>query len=72
MAQQRRRPALVVVPEELIAGEQEPERFAFFLARHRRSRYQQRMRESVSESGVSRYELQQRIEREFRIEQQDR
>jgi hypothetical protein len=62
----------IAVVEALIAGEREPERFAFFLARHRRSRYQQRMRESAGERGVSRYELQQRIEREFRLEEQDR
>ena len=51
--------------EALIAGEAEPERFALFLDRHRRARFQQRMRESTRENGVSRYELQQRIEREY-------
>lgn len=58
----------IALVEALIAGEEEPERFAFFLARHRRSRYQQRMSESVQQSGVSRYELQQRIERDFENE----
>ena len=62
----------IALVEALIAGEVEPERFAFFLARHGRSRYQQRMRESARERGVSRYELQQRIEREFKQEQADR
>ena len=62
----------IALVEALIAGEEEPERFAAFLARHRRSRYQQRMRESSTERGVSRYELQQRIEQEFRQEQGDR
>ena len=62
----------IAVVEALIAGERDPERFALFLAKHRRSRYQQRMHESQRESGVSRYELQQRIEREFRREQRDR
>jgi hypothetical protein len=56
----------IALVEALIAGEHEPERFAFYLARHRRSRYQQRMRESDRERGSSRYELQQRIERDFR------
>jgi hypothetical protein len=62
----------IALVEALIAGEQDPERFAFFLAKHRRSRFQQRMRESGGERGVSRYELQQRIEQEFQLEQQDR
>ena len=62
----------IATVEALIAGEHEPERFAFFLARHRRTRYQQRMRDTRRESGVSRYELQQRIEHEFELEQKER
>lgn len=62
----------VAFVEALIAGETEKDRFAFFLAKHRRTRYQQGMRESTRKSGVSRYELQQRIEREFLAEQGDR
>ena len=62
----------IATVEALIAGEHEPERFAFFLARHRRTRYQQRMRDTRRESGVSRYELQQRIEQEFELEQKER
>jgi hypothetical protein len=57
--------------EALIAGETEVERFVFFLTRHRRSRYQQRMRDSARGRGVSRYEREQRIESEFQGEQQD-
>ena len=54
--------------EELIAGEVEAERFPQLVAHYRRQRYQQRMTESVSRRGVARYELQQRIEREYRQE----
>jgi hypothetical protein len=51
--------------EELIAGEIEQERFPQLVARYRRQRYQQRMHESSVRRGVARYELEQRIEREF-------
>jgi hypothetical protein len=51
--------------EELIAGETEPERFAHLVKRYRAGRYQQRLRESNRHTGISRYELQQKIEREF-------
>lgn len=51
--------------EELIAGETEAERFPRLVARYRRQRYQQRMSESSVRRGVARYELEQRIEREF-------
>lgn len=54
--------------EQLIAGELEAERFAQLVAGYRRQRYQQRMRESLGRSGTSRFELQQRIEREFHQE----
>jgi hypothetical protein len=54
--------------EELIAGETENERFPQLVAYYRRQRYNQRMRESGDRRGTSRYELQQRIEREFRQE----
>ena len=51
--------------EELIAGEIEADRFPRLVAHYRRQRYQQRMRDSNSRRGISRYEQQQRIEREF-------
>jgi len=51
--------------EALIAGETEPKRFPFLVAHYRRQRYQQRMRDSSNRRAVSRYELQQQIEREF-------
>ena len=51
--------------EELIAGETEAARFAQLVKFYRRGRYQQRLAESQSSSGVKRYELQQKIEREF-------
>jgi len=54
--------------EELIAGEVEAERFPQLVAHYRRKRYQQRMGDSVARRGVARYELEQRIEREFRQE----
>lgn len=54
--------------EELIAGEVESERFPRLVAFYRRQRYQQRMSDSARRRGVTRYELQQQIEREFRQE----
>jgi len=54
--------------EELIAGETEEERFPRLVAHYRRQRYQQRLSESSARRGVARYELEQRIEREFRQE----
>ena len=51
--------------EELIAGEIEADRFPRLVAHYRRQRYQQRMRDSNARRGISRYEQQQRIEREF-------
>lgn len=54
--------------EQLIAGEVETERFPRLVAHYRRQRYHQRMRDSRSKSGGTRYELQQQIEREFRQE----
>lgn len=51
--------------EELIAGEVEAERFDALVRHYRGKRYQQRMRDSGSHRGVTRYELQQRIEREY-------
>ncbi|MCB1678011.1 MAG: hypothetical protein KDI16_04940 [Halioglobus sp.] len=54
--------------EELIAGEVEVERFPRLVAHYRRQRYQQRLRDSRGRTGVARYELQQKIEREFNQE----
>ena len=54
--------------EELIAGEIEQERFPRLVARYRRQRFAQRMQQSTARKGVSRYEQEQRIEREFRQE----
>jgi hypothetical protein len=55
----------IALIEELIAGETEPERFAQLVKHYRAARYQQRLRDSVKSTGVTRYEQQQRIEREF-------
>lgn len=54
--------------EELISGEVEEERFPMLVARYRRQRYQQRMHDSNRRRGVTRYESQQRIEKEFQQE----
>lgn len=51
--------------EELIAGETEAARFAQLVTFYRKGRYQQRLRDSQASTGVKRYELQQKIEREF-------
>jgi hypothetical protein len=51
--------------EELIAGETEREHFAQLVKFYRKGRYQQRLRETQKTTGVTRYELQQKIEREF-------
>jgi hypothetical protein len=51
--------------EELIAGETEPKRFAQLVKHYRAGRYQQRLRESIKSTGITRYEQQQKIEREF-------
>ncbi len=56
--------------EELIAGETEADRFAQLVQFYRRGRYQQRLTASGRRRGVARYELQQRIEREFQQEQE--
>lgn len=54
--------------EALIAGEEEPRRFASLVERFRRQRYRDRMRDSAGRSGSGRYELQQQIETEFQRE----
>lgn len=55
--------------EALIAGEIEADRFPLLVARYRRQRYNSRMRRAVTESsGISRYEAQQQIEREYQRE----
>ena len=51
--------------EALIAGEQEQDHFPQWVRYYRSQRYQQRLRDSGNASGSARYELQQRIEREF-------
>ena len=51
--------------EALIAGEVESERFPRLVAYYRRQRYHDRLRRSRKEKGIARYEMQQRIEREF-------
>ncbi len=51
--------------EQLIAGEIESERFSRLVKQYRTRRYQERLKAATVHSGVSRYELQQRIEAEF-------
>lgn len=54
--------------EALIAGEMEEERFPRLVAHYRSQRYRQRMQASNSHNGVTRFELQQRIEGDFQRE----
>ncbi|MEZ5570231.1 MAG: hypothetical protein R3E54_18160 [Halioglobus sp.] len=54
--------------EELIAGETEPVRFARLVRYYRSRRYHQRLRSASVHQGVARYELQERIEREYQQE----
>lgn len=54
--------------EALIAGEEEADRFARLVAYYRRQRFSQRMQDSGRRKGIAQYELQQRIEREFKQE----
>ncbi len=51
--------------EELIAGESEAGRFTQLVKFYRKGRHQQRLRETQKSTGVTRYELQQKIEQEF-------
>ncbi|MFK8049052.1 MAG: hypothetical protein AB8B81_11525 [Halioglobus sp.] len=54
--------------EELIAGEVEAGRFERMVAHYRSKRYTKRMQESKRRKGVVQYEMQQKIEQEFRQE----
>lgn len=54
--------------EALIAGELEQERFPRLVAHYRRQRFQQRMQASHKHNGVTRFEMQQRIEGDFQRE----
>jgi hypothetical protein len=54
--------------EALIAGEVEREKFTALVERFRRQRYRDRMRDSDAQRGSRRYELQQKIERDFHRE----
>jgi len=54
--------------EELIAGEAEAGRFERLVAYYRKQRYAKRMKDSKRRNGVVQYELQQKIENEFRQE----
>ena len=54
--------------EELIAGEVEAEHFPRLVSYYRKQRYQQRLRDSSVRKGIAKYELQQKIERDFKQE----
>jgi hypothetical protein len=56
--------------EELIAGETEQEYFEQLVKHFRKGRYKQRLKDATRSSGVARYELQQKIEREYEQEQE--
>ncbi len=51
--------------EALIAGEVEADRFPRLVKYYRAQRYRQRLNESAASKGVTRFELQQRIEQEY-------
>lgn len=55
----------IALIEALIAGEEEPQRFAALVERYRRQRYGDRMKDSSRRRGTGRYELQEQIERDF-------
>lgn len=54
--------------EALIAGEEEAELFPKLVAQYRRKRFTQRMADTQAQQPGSRYEVQQRIVREFERE----
>ena len=54
--------------EELIAGEVEAQHFPRLVSYYRKQRYQQRLHDSSASKGIAQYELQQKIEREFKQE----
>jgi hypothetical protein len=54
--------------EALIAGETEAERFSRLVEEFRRQRYRDRMQASSALRGSQRFELQQRIEKDFQRE----
>ncbi len=58
----------IALVEALIAGEEEPELFPRLVNFYRRSRYKQRMQDSGRVRGGKRYEIQQRIDQEYREE----
>lgn len=60
----------IALIEALIAGEEEPERFPRLVAHFRRQRFRDRLRKAEGQRGSARYELQQRIEREYRQERE--
>ncbi|MFK7830062.1 MAG: hypothetical protein AB8B57_09815 [Congregibacter sp.] len=58
----------IALVEALIAGEEEPQRFAALVDHYRRHRYRERMRKTARHRGTGRYELQQQIEKDFQRE----
>lgn len=58
----------IALIEELIAGETEAERFVWLVKHYRKKRYQQRLQDSSARRGIAQYELQQKIEHEFKQE----
>ena len=58
----------IALIEELIAGEIEAGRFERMVAHYRKQRYSKRMNDSTRRKGVVQYEMQQKIEKEFREE----
>ncbi|PLW83568.1 hypothetical protein CWI75_04240 [Kineobactrum sediminis] len=54
--------------EALIAGELEADRFPALVKYYRKQRYQQRMKDAGTRKGIAQFELQQRIDSEFKYE----
>jgi hypothetical protein len=58
----------IALVEALIAGEEEVGRFERLVANYRKRRYKQRMRDSTRKKGIAQYEMQQKIDKEFKHE----
>ncbi len=58
----------IALVEALVAGEEEVERFPQLVAYYRKQRYHQRLWDAKYKKGIVQYELQTRIESEFRQE----
>lgn len=58
----------IALIDALLAGDYEPERFAALVARYRRGRYQQRVREADTQRGAAAFELRNQAARDLDAE----